>query len=87
MLRRFEKKFANRISSEGILVLSSHRYRDQPRNVQDCLDKLKAMLLSVAVAPKPRKKKKVSMAAKRRRLEAKKRRSATKQMRGKPPSE
>ena len=58
MKRRFIKKFANRISGEGILVLSSHRYRDQPRNVQDCLDKLKAMLLSVAEAPKPRKKKK-----------------------------
>ncbi|MDB2686611.1 alternative ribosome rescue aminoacyl-tRNA hydrolase ArfB [Mariniblastus sp.] len=87
MKRRFEKKFANRISSEGILVLSSHRYRDQPKNIQDCLDKLKAMLLSVAEAPKPRKKKKVSAAAKRRRLEAKRRRSAIKQMRGKPPSE
>ena len=87
MKQRFVKKFANRISSDGILVLSSHRHRDQPKNIQDCLDKLKAMLLSVAEAPKPRKKKKVSMAAKRRRLEAKRRRSATKQMRGRPPSE
>ena len=87
MKQRFVKKFANRISGEGILVLSSHRYRDQPRNVQDCLDKLKAMLLSVAETPKPRKKKKVSMAAKRRRLETKRRRSATKRMRGKPPSD
>ena len=87
MKQRFEKKFANRISSEGILVLSSHRYRDQPKNVQDCLNKLKAMLLSVAETPKPRKKKKVSASAKRRRLEAKRRRSATKQMRGKPPTD
>jgi len=87
MKQRFLAQFANRITSEGTLILTSHRYRDQPRNVQDCLEKLKAMLLSVAQAPKPRKKKKVSASAKRRRLEAKRRRSATKRLRGKPPND
>ena len=87
MKQRFLTQFANRITSEGTFILTSHRYRDQPRNVQDCLEKLKAMLLSVAQAPKPRKKKKVSASAKRRRLEAKRRRSATKRLRGRLPND
>ena len=81
---RFEKKFAKRISREGDLVLSSHRFRDQGRNVADCLSKLREMILTVAVEPKIRKKKSVSLGAKRRRLDNKKRKSATKQSRKSP---
>lgn len=84
MKQRFVTQYANRISAEGIFMLTSHRYRDQPRNIQDCLEKLKAMLLSVAKTPQPRKKKKVSASAKRRRLESKRRRSATKRLRDRP---
>jgi ribosome-associated protein len=80
--QRFVAKFKNRISNEGVLVLSSHRYRDQPRNIEDCLDKLIALLLSVAEPPKPRKKKKLSAGAKRRRLENKRRKSEKKRLRG-----
>lgn len=87
MKQRFMTKYANRISGKGILILTSHRYRDQPKNVQDCLDKLRTLLLSVAEAPKPRKKKKVSASAKRRRLESKRRRSETKRLRGKLPND
>ena len=87
MKQRFVTRFANRISSEGTFILTSHRYRDQPRNVQDCLEKLKAMLLSVAQPPRPRKKKKISASAKRRRIESKRRRSETKRLRGKLPKD
>jgi ribosome-associated protein len=80
--QRFLAKFKNRISNEGVLILTSHRYRDQPRNVQDCLDKLRALVLSVAEPPKQRKKKKISAGAKRRRLENKRRRSEKKRLRG-----
>jgi ribosome-associated protein len=80
--QRFLAKFKNRISNEEVLILTSHRYRDQPRNVQDCLDKLRALVLSVAEPPKQRKKKKISAGAKRRRLENKRRRSEKKRLRG-----
>lgn len=81
---RFYKKYSKRISKEGEFVLSSHRFRDQGRNVADCLSKLREMILAVAAEPKVRKKKKISAGAKRRRLENKKRNSQTKQSRRSP---
>src|SRR5690349_688299 len=35
-----------RITTEGELVLNSQRYRDQGRNVEDCLAKLRDMILA-----------------------------------------
>jgi len=81
---RFLKKYANRISKEGELVITSHRFRDQGRNVADCLAKLRTMILAVESEPVKRKKTKISYGAKKRRMENKKRKSATKQSR-KPP--
>lgn len=82
--QRFREKYANRISQEGMFVISSHRFRDQGRNVADCLSKLRELILTVAVEPKRRKKTKVSKAAQRRRLDSKRRKSVKKQAR-KPP--
>lgn len=84
---RFRNTYANRISQDGVFLISSHRYRDQGRNVADCLSKLRELILIVAVEPKKRKKKKVSKAAKLRRLEGKRRKSATKKSRRSPPSD
>jgi ribosome-associated protein len=81
MKQRFMKKFARRITKDGELVIQSHRYREQGRNVADCLHKLREMILEVAVEPKKRKPAKVSKSAKRRRVEAKRRKSAKKQAR------
>jgi ribosome-associated protein len=39
---------ANRITAAGELVLTSQRYRDQERNRQDCLDKLREMVARAA---------------------------------------
>jgi ribosome-associated protein len=75
---RFRAQQANRITTEGDLVLTSQRYRDQERNREDVLDKLRAMLVAAAVRPRRRKKTKPSRAAKERRLQAKRRRAATK---------
>ena len=75
---------ANRINGEGFLVISSERYRDQPRNAADCLEKLRAMLEAVATPPKRRRATKPSRAARERRLEKKSTLSAKKQSRQKP---
>jgi ribosome-associated protein len=84
---RFLQKFANRVTTEGDLVMSSERYRDQERNRQDCLEKLTAMLLEVAVAPKPRRITRPSKASKARRVEAKRRTAKTKATRRRPSME
>jgi ribosome-associated protein len=82
--QRFLAQNRRRITTEGDLVLSSQRYRDQGRNVADCLEKLREMLQQSAVEPKPRKKTKPSRAAKRRRLEDKRHQSQRKQSRRTP---
>ena len=53
---RLRSQEANRITADGKLVLTSQRYRDQERNRQDCLDKLREMIASAATRPKTRRK-------------------------------
>ena len=79
--RRLLQQQGTRITREGDLVLSSHQYRDQRRNVEDCLDKLRRMVLQAAARPRPRKKTKVPASSKRKRLDAKRRRGQLKQLR------
>src|SRR5262249_55665919 len=76
-----------RITNEGVLVLNSQRYRDQDRNRQDCLEKLQEMISQAAIVPKMRKKTRPSRGSREARLQAKKRRSATKSSRRKPVEE
>ena len=84
---RFVSRFRRRINKQGELVIHSQRYRDQERNYGDCLDKLRAMLLEVATAPKRRKATKPTRGSKERRLREKKSRSETKSRRRPPPLE
>lgn len=85
--QRFLQKYRRRISTDGEFQLTSQRFRDQSRNVDDCLEKLRVMLAEVAVAPKPRKKTKPSRASRQRRLAEKRRQSARKQLRRRPTDE
>lgn len=80
--QRFVTKYANRITTEGQLVLSSQESRDQASNIDDCLNKLREMLLSVAVPQRKRRPTKPTKGSKVRRLNAKKGRSETKKNRG-----
>src|SRR6202040_508780 len=52
-----------KITVEGDLILTSQRYRDQERNKQDCLEKLRHMILQATIIPKPRKSSKPGRAA------------------------
>lgn len=81
---RFLKSYASRITTEGELVIMSQRYRDQGRNVDDCLEKLREMLAAVAAAPVRRKRTKPSRGSIERRLEAKRHTSSRKQSRRAP---
>jgi ribosome-associated protein len=75
---RFIAQFRSRITTDGDLVLASQQFRDQARNVTDCLEKLRALLASVAVAPRRRKRTKPSRGAIERRLKSKRERSQKK---------
>jgi ribosome-associated protein len=79
---RFLARFASRVTDAGDVLVTSDRYRDQPRNLEDCVTKLRAMLEEVAVAPVPRKPTRPGRAARERRITAKKTRGATKSLRG-----
>ena len=78
---RFIKKYANRINQENDFVISSHRFRDQGRNVADCLNKLRDLIILVAEPPKPRKQTRPTSGSVRRRLTEKKRQSDIKKSR------
>ena len=75
---RLRAQQANRITSEGVLIITSQHHRDQERNRQDCLGKLRAMILRAAVAPKKRRPTRPTRGSKERRLQAKKRRAKLK---------
>ncbi len=80
---RFIKKYANRINQENDFVISSHRFRDQGRNVADCLNKLRELIVQVAEPPKSRKKTQPTAGSVRRRLTEKKQKSEIKKSRKK----
>lgn len=81
---RFCKKYSRRINNDGQVVIHSQRYRDQGRNVADCLAKLRGLILEVSTPPKRRKATRPSRASKERRIRQKKQQSQKKQMRGRP---
>ena len=76
-----------RLTAEGELLIGSQRTRDQGRNVQDCLDKLRILVDSACHPPKPRRPTRPTLASKRRRVEGKARRSEAKRLRRAPDAE
>ncbi len=84
---RFLQRFASRLTNEGELLISSQRYRDQGRNAEDCLEKLRVMVAEVAVRPVTRRKTRPTKASKERRLEGKREAASKKQLRRRPARE
>lgn len=81
---RFLAKYGGRVSQAGDVVLASDRHRDQRRNLDACLEQLRSMLLSVLRPPRARKATRPTAGSQRRRLEDKRSRSRTKEMRREP---
>lgn len=79
--QRFRVLFQSRLTTLGELVLSSDRNRDRLQNQQDCLDKLRDMILEAATPPKVRKKTKPTFGAKKRAHADKKRQGEKKKNR------
>jgi ribosome-associated protein len=72
----------SRLTREGDLIITARRFRTQERNRADAIERLVELIRAAAVPPKPRRKTKTTRAAKARRVDAKRRRSATKKLRG-----
>jgi ribosome-associated protein len=81
---RFLIKYHRRVTADGDLIITSQRYRDQGRNVADCLAKLRDLLESVATPPKSRRPTKPTKASQRRRKHDKEARSRQKKLRRSP---
>ncbi len=81
---RLLSRYARRVTERGELILTSQRYRDQGKNIDDCLDKFRSLILAVAAPPRPRKKTRRPKGANETRLKEK-RFSAEKKRRRAPP--
>jgi ribosome-associated protein len=71
-----------RLDAEGRLLVVSQRTRDQHRNLEDAREKVRALVRRAMIRPRTRRPTRVTAAAKARRLDEKKRRSAHKRRRG-----
>ena len=67
------EKLANKINSEGFLLVKSQADRSQLSNKQDVIEKMNVLVNKALIKPKPRKSTKPSKAAKEKRIEVKKR--------------
>ncbi|MFO1020655.1 MAG: alternative ribosome rescue aminoacyl-tRNA hydrolase ArfB [Planctomycetales bacterium] len=76
---RFLKRFQSRLTEGGELLIVGQRFRDQPKNVADCLDRLRLMIIEVLQPPKRRIKTRPTGGSVRRRLETKRQNSQKKQ--------
>jgi ribosome-associated protein len=76
---RFQAAFSSRLTTTGEVVIHSEEFRDQPKNIQACYEKLRQMILAVLKPPKKRRPTKPTRGSKVRRLNEKKSRSQIKQ--------
>ena len=83
---RLERLAGRRLTRDGVLVIAAQRHRMRERNRADALDRLIALIRQAAVAPKPRRPTKPTLASKKRRLEGKKRRGTIKGLRREKPA-
>ncbi len=81
---RLARLAGRRMTQDGVLVLAARRFRSQERNREDAIGRLADLIRRAAVPPVPRKATKPSAAERRRRMEAKRKRSMVKRQRGQP---
>jgi ribosome-associated protein len=72
-----------RITKDGVVIIKAQEFRNQEQNRNEALRRLKMLLLSIAVKPKPRVATKPSRSSQKKRVESKVRHGVTKSLRGK----
>lgn len=78
---RLIKLAGRRVTSDGVLVISSSTFRSQEKNREETLRRLSALILEASRVPKQRKKTKPTLASKTKRIESKRKRGKMKEMR------
>jgi ribosome-associated protein len=79
--QRLERLAGRRLTRDGVLILVAQGQRSQLRNREEALARLVELIREATYKPAPRVKTKVSRAAKRRRVDDKKRHGAVKSLR------
>ncbi|MBF0506825.1 MAG: aminoacyl-tRNA hydrolase [Nitrospirae bacterium] len=79
--QRLVKIAGNRVTKDGVLVIEARQFRTQEQNRQDAVNRLSELIRKASHRPKPRRKTAPTKGSKERRLEVKRRRSATKRLR------
>ncbi len=79
---RLERLGGQRVSQDGVLIITARRFRSQERNRADAQDRLVALIRRAAIPPLRRRPTRPSAGSRERRLEAKTRRARLKQQRG-----
>jgi ribosome-associated protein len=82
--QRIFERLATRITREGVLHVTSQKHRTQGENREAAAVRLRELVAEALREETPRKATRVSKAAKRRRVEAKKRRGQRKRERSAP---
>jgi ribosome-associated protein len=79
---RLMTRAGGKLTAGGDIVILAQRYRTQAQNRADARARLTELIRAAAHKPKPRRKTKPSAAAKRRRVEGKRRQGDIKRARG-----
>ncbi len=81
---RLERLAGRRLTQDGVLILTARNHRTQERNRQEARERLVDLIRQAAAPPAYRKPTRPTAGSRRRRLEAKERRSEKKKLRGRP---
>ena len=81
--KRLKALAGQRITREGVIVITANQFRSQDQNRKDALDRLIKMIKKSTETPKIRRPSKPSKNAIKRRLDGKRHQSAIKKERGK----
>jgi len=73
----------SRLTADGVVVVTANRFRSQPQNRDDAIERVVALLRAALTPPKPRRATRPTLGSKRRRLDTKTQRGTTKRLRGK----
>ena len=84
---RLMRLAGNRVTQDGIIVITARRFRSQERNRDDARDRLVALIRRAAEPPKPRRKTRPSAGQREQRLAAKSRRATVKRQRRSAPND
>jgi len=80
---RLQRLAGNRLTNEGVIVITASRHRSQDQNRDEARERLFAMIREAANPPPPRRATKPTKASRKRRVDSKVKRGHIKKMRSK----